>query len=71
MTKIILFSQKLFVLGLFKIAVIKKNSLGLDRLVWFSLVWFGLVWLHINHCRLFNAKSIFMHINSSILNNSV
>ena len=26
---------------------------------------------HINHCRLFNAKSIFIHINSSISNNSV
>ena len=30
--------------------------------------WFGLVWLHINHCRLFNAKS---NLNSSISNNSV
>ena len=26
---------------------------------------------HFNHCRLFNAKSIFMHIVSSIANNSV
>ena len=26
---------------------------------------------HINHCSLFNAKSIFIHINSSISNNSV
>ena len=24
---------------------------------WFGLVWFGLVWWHINHCRLFKAKS--------------
>ena len=23
----------------------------------YDLVWFGLVLLHINHCRLFNAKS--------------
>ena len=38
-------------------------------LFWFSLVWFGL-W-HINYCRLFNAKFIFMHINSSIPNISV
>ena len=30
---------------------------------------FGLVLWHINHSRLFNAKSIFVHINSSVLNN--
>ena len=29
------------------------------------------VCLYINLCRLFNAKSIFIQINSSILNNSV
>ena len=29
----------------------------------------GWVLWHINHCRLFNAKSIFIHINSSIPNN--
>ena len=33
--------------------------------------WFGLVLWHINHCRLFNAKSIFIRINSSISNISV
>ena len=32
---------------------------------------FSFVLWHINHCRLFNAKSIFIHINSSISNNSV
>ena len=32
---------------------------------------FGLVLWQINHCRLFNTKSIFRHINSSITNNSV
>ncbi len=31
----------------------------------------SLVLWYINHCRLFNAKSIFIHINSSISNNSV
>ena len=41
---------------------IKKKAL------WFP---FGLVLWHINRCRLFNAKSIFIHINSSISNNSV
>ena len=36
-----------------------------------AVVWFGLVLRHTNHCWLFNAKSIFIHINSSISNNSV
>ena len=36
-----------------------------------SLVWFGLVLWHISYYRLFNAKSIFIHIKSSISNNSV
>ena len=36
-----------------------------------DLVWVCLVLWHINHCRLFNAKSMFTHINSSISNNSV
>ena len=36
-----------------------------------SKVFFDLVLWHINHCRLFNAKSIFIHINSSISNNSL
>ena len=35
--------------------------------VWFG---FGLVLWHINHFRLFNAKSIFMHVNSFISYNS-
>ena len=30
---------------------------------WFGLVWFGLVLWNIKHCCLFNAKSIFIHIN--------
>ena len=33
--------------------------------------WFGLILWHINHWRLFNPKSIFIHINSFILNNAV
>ena len=37
----------------------------------FYLAWFGLVLGHINHCRLFNANSIFIYINSAISNNSV
>ena len=36
-----------------------------------TLFLFGSVLSHINHGRLFNAKSIFIQINSSILNNSV
>ena len=35
------------------------------------LVSFSLVLWHIYHCRLFNAKSIFIHVNSSISNKSV
>ena len=31
----------------------------------------GLVWWHINHCKLSNAKSILIHINSFISTNSV
>ena len=31
----------------------------------------GLILWHINYCGLFNAESIFIHINSSIANNSV
>ena len=33
--------------------------------------WLGRVLWHINHCRLFNAKSIFIHINRSISTNLV
>ena len=36
-----------------------------------SLVWFDLVLWHINHRRLFNTKSIFVHINRSISNNLI
>ena len=37
----------------------------------YFLVWFGLVLCHSNHCGLSKAKSIFIHINSSISNNSL
>ena len=40
-----------------------------DGLVWFALLWWVL-W-HINNCRLFNAKSIFIQRKGSISNNSV
>ena len=36
-----------------------------------AMVWFGLVFWYINHCWLFNAKSICIYTNSSISNNSV
>ena len=44
---------------------------GLTFYLWYrkatkNLVWIGLVLRHISNCRLFNAKSIFIHINSSI-----
>ena len=49
------------------------NTLGksIKALILPGIDWFGLVLWHINHCRLFNAKSIFIDINSSISNNSV
>ena len=37
----------------------------------FTIILIGLVLWHINHCKLFNAKSIFIHINSYISNYSV
>ena len=37
----------------------------------FVLVWLGLVLWHIINCRLFNVKSISIHINSSLSKNSV
>ena len=35
----------------------------------FVLIRFGFVLCHINHCRLFNAKSIFTPLKSSVSNN--
>ena len=56
----------------------KRNGVALDSFIndtkSFSHtleVLFSLVSWHINHCRLFNAKSIFIRINGSISNNSV
>ena len=37
--------------------------------LWFGLVWFVLLLWHIDHCRY--TKSIFIHITSSISNNSI
>ena len=37
----------------------------------FGLVSFRFVLRHINHCRSFDSKSIFIHINSSVSNDSV
>ena len=47
-----------------KSQVATETELNLDQrlaLVWFGLVWFGFILWHINHCRLFNAKS-FLYI---------
>ena len=49
----------------------ETNLLDYSFMLGVSLVWFGLVLWHINPCRLFNAKSIFIQIISSISNNSV
>ena len=39
--------------------------------IYIKYIWFDWVLWYTNHCRLFNAWSIFIHINSSISNNSV
>ena len=51
-------------------AVIYEGSLSLAQGQKYRFG-FDLVLLHINHYRLFNTKSIFIHINSSISNNSI
>ena len=48
---------------------LKLNSLQDLVLVWFGLVWFGL--MAYQPLKVINAKSIFIHISSSTLNNSV
>ena len=53
------FTMQVYILGIIK----GKNTEGVGRL-------FGGVLWHINHWRLFNAKSIFIQIISSISNNS-
>ena len=40
-------------------------------MLWFGLFWVGLVPWHINYRRLLNDTSTFIHINSTISNNSV
>ena len=57
--------------GLQKYFQAEKGNLLLEEIHNHLLFWFGWVLWHINLCRLFNAKSIFIHINSAILNNSV
>ena len=49
----------------------KKSESHLLMFVSLHIVWFGLILWYINHCWLFNAKSICIHINNSILNNSI
>ena len=50
------------------IVEVSMNSLGTLTGV---RIWFGIVLWHINLCRLFNVKPIFIHINSYISNNSI
>ena len=48
------------------------NYFMLKIVMWNNdLLWFHLILWHINHCRSFDAKPIFIHINSSMSNNSV
>ena len=48
-----------------------KPGRSIIKMISFDLVWFGLILWYINHVRLFNAKSICVHIYGSISNNSV
>ena len=57
-------------LNIYKTFVLSRSSLeGEELLEMINLVWFGLILWHINHWRLFNAKSIFIHINNYNSNN--
>ena len=49
---------------------VRTNNVTFVKMIPTKTVCFSLVLWHINHCRLSNAKSIFIHINSSISNNS-
>ena len=40
------------------VGYLMPNPLYTYILIIYDLVWFGLVLWHINHCRLFNAKSL-------------
>ena len=40
----------------------KWNEINDTSILSIDIVWFSLVLWHINHCRLFNTKSIFIHI---------
>ena len=48
----------------------QNKFLEINQIV-YSNIFFNLVLWHINHLKLFNAKSIFKYTNSSISNNSV
>ena len=50
---------------IYYITVINQEALKKKQLLFVMVLW------HINYCRLFNTKSIFIQINSSISNNSV
>ena len=51
--------------------IFSLNVIGWWKNIFIGLVWFRFVLWHINHRWLFNAKSIFINIKSSISNNSV
>ena len=59
----------------FVAAKFKQNLTFVQLFMKFALTLYSLLvgWVlwHINYCRLFNAASILIHINSSISNNSV
>ena len=61
-----------FIINHFKQAIllnyISDLSIILSSNIFRLVCLFGLVLWHINHCRLFNAKSMFIQINSSISN---
>ena len=50
---------------------LRQNKFVEMNQIVYSNIFFNLVLWHINHLRLFNAKSIFRYTNASISNNSV
>ena len=63
--------KSILVLSLFRLFSSDFSSSNDSDIISDLLISFGLILWHINYCRLFNAKSIFILLKSPISNNSV